>query len=514
MKIKLCQISFKFFTIFFTSLLLVASAIWAETDEYQDPSDGCTIGVASGRATSDGRPLLWKTRDATALENEVYFNTAFPIKFVCVISAGATSSSWMGVNESGFAIINSASGDLPAGTTGMGNGTIMAYALGTCGSVTEFQHLLDSTNVTGRLTQANFGVIDSCGAAAIFETGDSMYWKFDANDTIQSPEGYVLRTNFAINGGGSAGIERYRRTCQLIADYHAGDTLNYRSILRHQMRDFSDYDSNPFPIPYPYQIGVPIPFGYIYTDVSICRNTTVSAAVIHGVLPGEDVRLSTLWAILGQAATGLAVPYWPVGPTPAAANGPTTAPLCDVANRIRGLLFDWPVNTVFINTYRLLDGQGDGLWTYTYPAEDSIITATGSILQNWRHTPPSVSDMLTYEGQCADYALNKLQESFDLLMPIVSRNSDVLPENMVLYQNYPNPFNPTTVITWQQAVGGPVKLTVYNLIGQWVATLVDGSYPAGNHSMVFDGAMLASGIYYYKLQAGDLVRVRKMILLE
>ncbi|MBN2365079.1 MAG: hypothetical protein EH225_03120, partial [Calditrichaeota bacterium] len=122
----------------------------ADWKEYQDPSEGCTIGVALGRATPDGRPLLWKTRDASATDNEVYYRTSLPIKYVCVISAGITSNSWMGVNSKGFAIINSVSSDLPGGTTGMGNGTLMAYVLGHCATVSDFQNLLDSTNVTGR----------------------------------------------------------------------------------------------------------------------------------------------------------------------------------------------------------------------------------------------------------------------------------------------------------------------------------------------------------------------------
>ncbi len=493
-------------TILVLSLLLI-SVLLAAIDEYQDPPEGCTVGVAAGRATSDGRPLLWKTRDAQAINNEVYFNTAFPIHFVSVVSAGQTAYSWMGVNEYGFAIINSASGDLPPGSSGMGNGTLMAYALGTCRSVAEFQHLLDSTNVSGRQTQANFGVIDSSGAAAIYETAGNQYWKFDASDTIQAPDGYVLRTNFALNGGGNGGIERYRRTCDLMAAFYAGDSLNYRSILRYQMRDFSDYASLPFQITYPDQLSPAIPFGYIYTEVSICRTSTVSTAVIQGVLPGEKASLSTLWAILGQPASAIAVPYWPAGQTP-------TAPLCDTANLIRSQLFDWPLNTVYINTYKLRDGLGGGPWIHTCSAEDSIMAATDSILQNWRTRTPTIPDMLAFEGQCADYALNKLQEAYNILLPIESPDKDLLPENVVLYQNYPNPFNPRTTLSWQLAVGSPVKLTVYDLTGQEVTTLVNQQQPAGNHSVEFDAAGLASGVYIYRLQAGEYVQTRKMILLK
>jgi hypothetical protein len=510
-----------FIQIFLVFALLSFSRLPAAINEYQDPSEGCTIGVASGRATSDERPLLWKTRDAQAINNEVYFNMAFPIKFLSVISAGQTVYSWMGVNEYGFAIINSASSDLPSGSSGMGNGTLMAYALGTCRSVAEFQHLLDSTNVSGRQTQANFGVIDSTGAAAIYETAGYQYWKFDTCDTLQAPAGYVLRTNFAVNGGGNAGIERYRRTCDLMADFYAGDTLNYRSILRHQMRDFSDYSSAPFQIPYPGQLYPGIPFGYIYTDLSICRTSTVSTAVIHGVLSGEKASLTTLWVILGQPAGAIAVPYWPAGNTPSAANGPSTAPLCDVANLIRSLLFDWPGNPVYINTYRLLDGEDGGLWTYSFMAEDSIMSATDSILQDWRIKTPLVPDILAFENQCADYALNKLQEIYNILLPIEMQEKNLLPENVGLCQNYPNPFNPSTTIKFFLPNAGPVSLKVYNLLGEEVAALLSGHLATGKVSLLpghyqyeWNATGLASGVYIYILQAGDFVQCRKMILLR
>ena len=128
------------------------------------------------------------------------------------------------------------------------------------------------TNKIGRTTDANFAVIDTTGAAAIFETGNYVYWKFDAEDT---PDGYVLRTNFSINGGGTGGIERYKRTQKLIADFHSGDSLNYKSILRYQMRDFSDAHSNQLPIPY-LDSWEGRPEGYIYNNLSICRHSSVS----------------------------------------------------------------------------------------------------------------------------------------------------------------------------------------------------------------------------------------------
>ena len=87
-----------------------------------------------------------------------------------------------------------------------------------------------------------------------------------------------------------------------------------------------------------------------------------------------------------------------------------------------------------------------------------------------------------------------------------------------LDQNFPNPFNPVTVISWQLPVSSHVSLKVYDLLGNEVAVLVDDIKPMGRYEVKFDAATagggLASGMYIYKLQAGNYNKVRKMILLK
>jgi hypothetical protein len=83
-----------------------------------------------------------------------------------------------------------------------------------------------------------------------------------------------------------------------------------------------------------------------------------------------------------------------------------------------------------------------------------------------------------------------------------------------LEQNYPNPFNPTTTIKFTLAKSSDVNLVVYNILGKVVATLVNGNLAAGNHTVNFNAANLSSGIYFYKLQAGDFVSVKKLMLLK
>ena len=83
-----------------------------------------------------------------------------------------------------------------------------------------------------------------------------------------------------------------------------------------------------------------------------------------------------------------------------------------------------------------------------------------------------------------------------------------------LFANYPNPFNPKTVISYQLPVNSSVNLEVYNVIGQKVSTLVNQKQTAGKYQVHFDAAALASGVYIYKLQAGNFVRARKMLLIR
>jgi hypothetical protein len=95
----------------------------------------------------------------------------------------------------------------------------------------------------------------------------------------------------------------------------------------------------------------------------------------------------------------------------------------------------------------------------------------------------------------------------------VDFNSTLLTEYQ-LFQNYPNPFNPTTLIKWQSPVSGWQTLKVYDVLGNEIAVLVDEERPSGNYEFEFNSFGLSSGIYLYKLTAGNFVETRKMILLK
>jgi hypothetical protein len=98
-------------------------------------------------------------------------------------------------------------------------------------------------------------------------------------------------------------------------------------------------------------------------------------------------------------------------------------------------------------------------------------------------------------------------------------------DKFYLLQNYPNPFNPVTTITYSippayslmpkgRTEAGFVTLKIYNLLGQEVATLVNGNQPAGTYKVKFDAANFSSGVYFYKIKAGEFVDIKRMMLLK
>jgi 5'-nucleotidase / UDP-sugar diphosphatase len=101
-----------------------------------------------------------------------------------------------------------------------------------------------------------------------------------------------------------------------------------------------------------------------------------------------------------------------------------------------------------------------------------------------------------------------------IVYPGAVERSGAAPVRYDLLQNYPNPFNPTTTIVFVLPKTSLVSLKVFNLLGQEVAVLAEGRVGAGEHSFRFDGKGLASGIYLYRLHAGDFLQTKKMILMK
>jgi len=451
--------------------------------------DECTIGVANGSATTDGRPILWKSRDwLLSQDNEVKYNINHRYKFICLSNAGSSSYAWAGVNEHGFAILNSHSGDIPNGDSGLSPGALMRNVLGMCKTVADFIHFLDSTNITGRKTSDNFAVIDSTGEAVIFETADTTYWKFDTKDT---ENGYLIRTNFTLTGSGVSGMERHIRSSELVENLYIKNSLNHKSIIRSHMRDFSDKDSNPINIPYTQVWQDDKPIGYININWSICSHNTVSGVVIQGIKDNEKAGLSTMWTLLGNPATTVALPYWPLGNTPELADGEISSKLCDQSISIQNSVFD-TINMQFLNTLMLRDYDGGGLWPCLDIIEDNIFENTESILAKQRLlSNPDTNLLLISEVNFSEYAHKSLWSCFESL--------NVGLNNSTLIKVYPNPAYDNLSITYKLIEESFVRIEIFSHKGELIKRIESSMQDEGCYSYNHNITNYHDGIYLVRV---------------
>lgn len=185
------------------------------------PMFPCTSAVVSGRVTPDGRPLLWKHRDASDLNNRIVHFEAEggKLEFVGLVNGVDTMANevWAGYNTSGFAIMNTASYNLKNDTSSLSDreGVVMKQVLGECRTVEDFARLLDSLpRPIG--VEANFGVVDALGGAAYFEVNSYEVFRYDVKD---SPDGYLLRTNYSVSGRPNEGYGyvRYDNAARLFS---------------------------------------------------------------------------------------------------------------------------------------------------------------------------------------------------------------------------------------------------------------------------------------------------------
>jgi hypothetical protein len=117
------------------------------------------------------------------------------------------------------------------------------------------------------------------------------------------------------------------------------------------------------------------------------------------------------------------------------------------------------------------------------------------------------SNLLAYRLKQIDFA-----GSFEYSDVVYVEN--LTPTDFVLHQNFPNPFNPTTTIEYSLPLKSQVELVVYSCLGEEVQQLINKEEEVGNHTIDFNASTLPSGIFFYKLQAGDFVQTKKMILLK
>ena len=277
----------------------------------------CSSAVISGKVTPDGRPLLWKNRETGHLRNHMAYVKGEKYDFVANVNSDnfpKLKEAWVGSNTAGFALMNTQSynlelGDIADDDRGPKNGEVIYRALEICATVEDFCHFLDTISKPSGI-EANFGVIDAQGGAAMFEVDGNSYKMFDANDPDVAPHGYVARTNFS-NGGElnkGYGYVRFLEVDRVLSKACAmgGITpqLIFNDIARSFRNNILDIDLRSGDFNYPKTSGW-------FTDQDfIPRNNTSCSIVVQGVKKGENPELAVLWTILGYPPAGVAVPLW------------------------------------------------------------------------------------------------------------------------------------------------------------------------------------------------------------
>ncbi|MGQ9801109.1 MAG: carcinine hydrolase/isopenicillin-N N-acyltransferase family protein [Candidatus Saccharicenans sp.] len=406
----------KSFFLVLVALLLISLAA-------PEPAPACTLIVASGKATHNGRPLMWKNHDTPQLLNKLMYFKDARYKFIGLINADDAEGKeiWAGLNERGLAIMNSQADDLALKEKkydGSGNGAFMRLALGQCATVDEFEKLLQKEKGKWDLA-ANFGVMDASGGAAFFETSSDYYTRFDADDIKVAPFGYIVRTNFSytspdyLQGGG---FIRFERMSHLAEMARATGQLEVKFILQQAARDLNHEKLHSYPLSRPLPDDPARPL-YINTNDTINRNSTASVVVFEGAPSSDRPDLATMWVILGQPISGVAIPVWPYAervPVAASAPGQETCPLNIFSRKLVSYLYPDRRGRMpqYLDVTRLRTYGGEGALTKLLRIENQVLEKTRLQLKTWekkKETPVRVSE---FQESSADLVWQSLLSEF------------------------------------------------------------------------------------------------------
>lgn len=264
----------------------------------------CTSAIVSGRLTRDGRPMMWKHRDTGTEHN--FVTRVEPrdslFGYIALFNGGDSllTEAWTGMNDAGFAIMNTASYNLMPDTCKLADreGEVMKLALERCRTLADFEALLTSLPKPMGV-QTNFGVIDCNGEGAYYETDDHNFKRFLLAD---EPSGILFRANYSYTGeeGGGYGYIREQNAREQLAEAIAERNIvpemfteklschYYHSLLGH---DYTESDEQ-----------------WLIDQDFIPRKSSAASIVIEGRKEGEPVESMTMWTVLGYPPLSHVVP--------------------------------------------------------------------------------------------------------------------------------------------------------------------------------------------------------------
>ena len=371
----------------------------------------CTSVIITGKATKDGRPLIWKNTDGgnhyvpqrVSYHDEgkyAWIGLAHPEK--------GTKIAWFGVNETGFTIMNTASHNLvtdPGLKEQRNNGYLMKEALDVCATARDFLNMLDTIDIEknikleNRVVASHYGIIDANGAAMYVEVkyelgGHPQYWVYDVNDPEVAPEGWLVYANWSKNGATDKG-GGYIRHCsaeKIMAEGCKEGAFTPQWIFDKGSRSF--YNSY-IGIDYRALVDAGMDFrpGCLPDQDFIPRITTYVATVVQGVRKGEDPSLTTFWTAQGYPPTAVAVPAWVKGGREGLnkllegnPDNNYNSAMCDLSLKLKTQVFDGTQGNKFkyLNFRKLYNVEGTGYIQQLAPVEKEIFDFTEGYLEKWR----------------------------------------------------------------------------------------------------------------------------------
>lgn len=333
----------------------------------------CTSAIVSAGANPSGRPILWKHRDTSTIDNKVEYvaPNKGELGYVALFNAADRnlSEAWMGMNDAGFAVMNTASYNIKDDKVPQKKmdreGILMTKALKTCRTVDDFAHLLD-TYPRPMGVEANFGVIDAEGNGAFFETNNHSYVRYDLAD---EPDGVLVRTNYSHSGRPDEGygfVREANAECLLkpyIAERNVTPQLLTETLSRTFYHDLKKKN---------YDLGDD---SWVIDQDFIPRFKSTATIAIEGCRPVEDMSVVTPRFVHDQYIMWTGLGYPPVAEIRAVRVGENEvpeelrgilpdghSPLGDEAKRKRDMVF--PVKKgngdKYIDIRKLYNPQGTG----------------------------------------------------------------------------------------------------------------------------------------------------------
>ena len=385
------------------------------------PLEACTSVIVSGRVTKDGRPMIFKNRDTRSLQNLMLVAQGPKYRYLAVVNAEDLTpvDVWGGHNEVGFAIINTVAYNLNGdGKDTDSDGIVMRKALGVCATLEDFERLIDTLKKPMDLN-SNFAVMDAQGGCAYYETGNYGFVKFDVNDTVVAPDGYLMRTNFGTTGDHrfDVGVERYQaitefmevasRDGRLEAEYLITHISRYlkHGLTKMDMMDFMPESENDTRF-------------YPFADY-ITRYSSASVLLVQGVRPDESPMNTVSWTIMGWPLTTVAMPLvlLPSGKLPAVVSDDGTGHswLCEKGLELKGRAFSLKRGNThdYCNLAVLFNKQGTGILQKLLSLETEVMRRGEEELKEFRKHPKDAASMESYYDWVDAFVREKYRVLFE-----------------------------------------------------------------------------------------------------